>query len=244
MQRFTTALSIALMSSAAPAWAQEEPSEMQQQYQGEYVTVERDASTENGVTSGSTSVQTQNGTGGTRTFERGYDETSQSASRSSQTTTNTGQSVSSGANAGCDGNGTCSTQRSATGPGGETVSGNRSLSQTETGYARSGGVTGPQGRSTSTQGAVGYTPENGAQRSSQRTGPQGNSLATQGSAQCVNSTCNRTASQTGPQGLRRSVDNDTTLGQFGGVVNTRNVTAPNGQTRKQTRGGRARRRPR
>ncbi|MEL6488038.1 MAG: hypothetical protein AAFQ13_12945, partial [Pseudomonadota bacterium] len=189
-------------------------------------------------------VQTNGGNGGERSFERGYDAETQTASRSSETVTNAGQSASSGASAGCDGNGTCSTQRGATGPNGQSVASNRSLSQTETGYARSGGVTGPQGQSTSTQGSVGYTAENGAERSSLRTGRQGNTLATQGSAQCRNSTCNRTASQTGPQGLGRSVDNDTTLGQFGGVVNTRNVTAPNSQTRTQSRAGRARRRPR
>lgn len=244
MPRIITALSIALISTAAPAFAQEQPSEIPNEYQGEYVSVERDVSEDNGTTSGSVSVQTQNGTGGTRTFERGYDAENQSASRSSETVTNAGQSVSSGANAGCDGSGTCSSQRSATGPNGDSVTANRSISETETGYARSGGVTGPQGQSTSTQGAVGYTAEDGAQRSSSRTGPQGNTLATQGSAQCRNSTCNRTASQNGPQGLGRSVDTDTTLGQFGGVVNTRNVTAPNGQTRTQSRAGRARRRPR
>ena len=244
MQRVLTALSIVLASTAAPAFAQEEPAEMQHEYQGDYVSVERDVGEEDGVTSGTVSVETQGGYGGERSFERSYDAESQSASRSSQTTTNSGQSAASGIDAGCDGNGTCSYQRSATGPEGQSVEAGRSLSQTETGYARSGGVTGPQGQSTATQGAVGYTAENGAERSSLRTGAQGNTLATQGSAQCRNSTCNRTASQSGPQGLGRSVDNDTTLGQFGGVLNTRNVTAPNGQTRTQSRAGRARRRPR
>lgn len=244
MQRALTALSIAMIFSAAPALAQDEPSETQQQYQGDYVSVERDVDQADGVTSGSVSVQTQNGTGGERTFERGYDTQSQSASRSSETVTNAGQSVSSGANAGCDGNGTCSYQRGATGPNGDSATANRSISQTETGYARSGGVTGPQGQSTSTQGSVGYTPENGAERSSQRTGRQGQTLATDGRVQCTGNACNRSASQTGPQGLGRSVDNDTNLGQFGNVVNTRNVTAPNGQTRTQSRAGRARRRPR
>ncbi|MEO0589559.1 MAG: hypothetical protein AAFZ11_03245 [Pseudomonadota bacterium] len=244
MPRILTALSIVLAATATPAFAQEEPAEMQHEYQGDYVSVERDIGEENGVTSGTVSVETQSGYGGERTFERSYDAENQSASRSSQTTTNAGQSAASGIDAGCDGNGTCSYQRSATGPEGQSVEANRSLSQTETGYARSGGVTGPQGQSTATQGAVGYTAENGAERSSLRTGREGQTLASDGNVQCTGNACNRTASQMGPEGLGRKVDNDTRLGQFGGVVNTRNVTAPNGQTRTQSRAGRARRRPR
>ncbi|MEO1730971.1 MAG: hypothetical protein AAFR64_09550 [Pseudomonadota bacterium] len=241
MHKTIAALSIAMLASAAPAFAQEEPGEMQSQYQGDYVTVDRDVGQEDGVSSGTVSVQTEGGKGAERSFERGYDAETQSASRSSETVTNAGQSVASGFDANCDGNGTCSTERSATGPEGQTVASNRSLSQTEDGYERSGGVTGPNGQSTQTQGAVGYTDLNGAERSSARTGRNGNSVETAGNAQCTGNGCSRTASQIGPNGQGRKVDAETRVGQFGGVLNTRNVTAPNGQTRKQSRAGRARR---
>ena len=241
MHKTITALSIAMLVSATPAFAQEEPSEMQNQYQGDYVTVDRDVSQEDGVTSGTVSVQTQGGKGAERSFERGYDADNQSASRSSETVNNAGQSISSGIDASCDGNGTCSTERSATGPEGQTVSANRSVSQTEDGYARSGGVTGPNGQSAQTQGEVGYSELNGAERSSSRTGRNGNSFETAGNAQCTGNGCSRTATQMGPKGQGRKVDAETKVGQFGGVLNTRNVKAPNGQTRTQSRAGRARR---
>ncbi|MEO0462408.1 MAG: hypothetical protein AAF127_04705 [Pseudomonadota bacterium] len=144
MKRFTTAFSLVLISTAAPVWAQEEPSEMQHYYQGEFVSVERDVGQEDGVTSGTVAVQTNSGNGATRTFERGVDEANQSAARSSQITTNQGQTLAKGASANCDGSGTCSANRSTTGLNGDTVEANRSISQTETGFARSGGVTGPQ----------------------------------------------------------------------------------------------------
>lgn len=244
MKRFTTAFSLVLISTAAPVWAQEEPSEMQHEYQGEFVSVDRDVDQEDGVTIGTVAVQTNNGNGAIRTFERGVDEANQSAARSSQITTNAGQTLASGASANCDGNGTCSANRSATGPNGDKLEANRSISQTVNGFARSGGVTGPQGLSAATQGSAGYSSEVGVQRGSARTGPQGNSVSSEGSAQCANSACNRFASQVGPQGQGRAVNNTTALGEFGGVKNTRNVTAPNGQTRTQSRVGRARLRPR
>jgi len=240
MKRFNTVITTLMICTATSAFAQEAPSEMQNSYQGDYVSVERDVGENEGQTEGSVTVQTNSGYGGTRSFQRGYDAENQTASRSSSTTTNSGTTVSSADSIGCDGNGACTRNQQATGPNGQTVATNRSLAKTENGVARSAGVTGPN-RSASTQGSAGYTAQDGFQRSSSTTGPQGNTATSNGSAQCVNSTCERSASQTGFRGQSRSVNNRTSLGEYGAVQNERNVTAPNGQTRTQKRVGRARR---
>jgi len=270
MTRLTKTLFAVTICAAAPAFAQENPSQTQQSWETDNVTVERTLEQNDGQTSGTLEVQTENGNGGTRSFDRGYDAENQSASRSSQTSTNSGQTFSSADSVGCNGSGTCERKRSATGPEGQSVSSGRVVSadenglsstttqtgpngesvtrarnvaQTETGVTRSAGITGPQ-NSASTQGTFGYTAENGFERSASSVGPQGNTSSSTGSFQCINSTCERTASQNGFGGQSRSVNNRTSLGEYGVVQNERNVTAPNGQTRTQSRVGRARRRPR
>jgi len=234
------------------------------EYEGELGSIDREVDQDNGQTVGTLNVQLNDGDGVTRSFERDYDAETQSVSRSSETVTNGGHSVASADAISCDGAGTCSRSASATGPDGQSIGYDRTVSAGDGAVSNTQSITGPQGESVtqarsvsltedgvergaslmgpeqgvSVEGAFGYSEEDGFERYSSITGLDGRMTMTDGSIECTGGTCQREASQTGPDGEGRSVDNRTTLGEYGFVENERNVTAPNGETRTQIRFGR------
>jgi hypothetical protein len=150
-----------------------------------------------GSVSGTRSLQTNAGYGGTRSFERGC--SGGICSARSTTTTNSGRTWSRSGSVSAPGNGTANWDRTATGPNGGSVS--RSGSCTAgTGCARDTTVTGPNGNSWTADRSAYANGYGALDRTATITGPEGGSASRSVDTYRYPGVTARTVTTTGPNG--------------------------------------------
>lgn len=238
MFKSSTALALAIAMTTPFAIAQDESQTRESSITvtnalGNETTINRNLTAENGTVDASVSVQSETGRGGEKSLTRTIDDETGVVSRETQVSNNAGASASNSITIDTEEN-TISRVDSRTRENGGTVTLERSREATGTGGVASATITGPDGSVTRETGRS-YTSEGGFQRSTSITGPDGRSTSSETRAQCGPDGCSRERTQTGADGRTRSVTDSVSRGENGRREREREVTRPNGETKKRER---------